>query len=83
MNYQMTKAKGIEARTKVIRGWKRFQLFAHATSLAVLVCYAGTNDYADLRTGDKDIATIVLTVATVLIGLTALVLYVKFFTEEA
>jgi len=69
-------------KTKAKRGYKRFGVFAHGTALAVLVVYAGQTVYRELRTGDHDVPTIVLTVSTVLVGLTALVLYVKFFTED-
>ena len=69
-------------RTKATKGYKRFSTFANATALTVLVGYAGQNIYSELRSGDRDAATVVLTLATVLVGLTAAVIYIKFFTED-
>jgi hypothetical protein len=81
--FQAGKAKGFETRDKIIRGWQRFQAFAHATALAVLVSYAGTHAFAEIETGDRDIPTAILTISTILVGLTAAWLYVRFFTDEA
>ena len=71
-----------DIKSKAVKGYKRFSVFAHATALAVLVGYAGQTVYHEVRAGDRDLATAVLTVSTVLVGLTALMLYVRFFTED-
>ena len=80
--FEKGKKNFVDTKAKAVKGYKRFSTFAHASALAVLVGYAGQNVLNEIRSGDRDAATIILTVSTVLVGLTALILYVKFFTED-
>ena len=82
MKFEKGKKNINDFKSKAIKGWKRFGTFANATALAILVGYAGQNVIQELRAGDKDISTWLLTVATILVGLTAAAIYIKFFTED-